>query len=203
MLVAFALPTTANHSLPATPEFWDCNVDHVADMGCVKFHRAGTTWSVAAATRIAAAATEWRNDTAFNLEENTSSGQNVYRDRLGCGLTSWVDPVLGTTLGATCRTRTWDAIGEWWRITSAKTYFNHQMSASDLQWYYGSGVPPNADQIHFGGIAVHELGHWIYLKDILTCTPGATMCGSVGSSQDSFDYYSLTLDDISAANSVY
>ncbi|HET9852844.1 MAG TPA: hypothetical protein VFP56_10090 [Candidatus Limnocylindrales bacterium] len=25
----------------------------------------------------------------------------------------------------------------------------------------GSGVPPNANRIHFGGIAVHELGHWI------------------------------------------
>lgn len=200
-LIAFAPPSMANHSLPATPEFWDCNVDHVADTTCVRFKRSGVPWTVDSATRIAAAATEWRSDTAFNIDENTTSGQTVYRDRMGCGITTWT-PGDDVYFAVTCRTRTWDAIGEWWRITSAKTYFNNQMGDLGLSWYYGAGLPPNGNQVHFGGVAVHEFGHWIRLVD-LPCTPGATMCGSADNAQEVFNLYSLSADDISAADSVY
>lgn len=192
----------ANHSVPNPLEVWDCNVDHIADMGCVDFHRSGVPWTAEAATRILAAANEWKNDTDFNLDENTSAGQAVYRDRYGCGLTTWLQPE-GLVFAATCRTKTWDGVAEWWRNSSVKTYFNHRLPDFGLQWYYGAGVPPNPNQVHFGGIAVHEFGHWIRLQHAGNCNPGPTMCASVDNTQESFDIYSLDADDIASANLIY
>jgi hypothetical protein len=146
----------------------------------------------------------WRTNTDFDPIENTISGQNVYRDRYSsCIPGTWEPdgPGEGLVLAVVCRSHVWDPIGEWWRLTNTPTYFNHRMVDFGLEWFYGSGLPPNQNQVHFGGVAVHEMGHWVRLKD-LGCNPGATMCGSVGSTQDSFDYYSLSADDIDAANAI-
>ena len=200
-LMALAQPALAIHSLPPTPEFWDCNNDHIADDTCVKPRRAGVPWSVEAATRFAAVDDIWRNNTDFDPVENTSSGQNVYRDRLASCISNWLQPD-GLILGVVCRTHVWDPIGEWWRITNTPTYFNHRMPDYGLAWYYGPGLPPNQNQVHFGGVAVHEMGHWVRLID-LPCYPGETMCGGLAGPQDSLDLYSLSADDILAANAVY
>lgn len=171
-------------------------------MGCVKFDRAGVPWSVDSATRLLAAANEWKNDSDFNLTEITTGGQEVYRDRYGCGLTNWLQPE-GLVFAATCRSKTWDGVAEWWRNFSAKTYFNHRMADFGLAWFYGGGLPPNPNQVHFGGVAVHEFGHWIRLQHAGNCNPGPTMCASVDNPQESFDIYSLDADDIASANFIY
>jgi hypothetical protein len=190
---------TGTHSLPSTPEFWDCNFDHVSDDTCVKGYKAGNSWTPALSARFDDAFGEWRTNTQFDPKVDTS-GQPVYRDRQATCVPDWT-PGGFIILAAVCRVHQWDGIGEWWRITATPTYFNHQLIFSGLTWETSANAPgPN--EIHFGGTLVHELGHWIRLVD-LDCAAGATMCNASMSEQDTFDQFSLTQDDIDGANFNY
>ncbi len=62
-------------------------------------------------------------------------------------------------------------------------------------------MPPDPGEVSFEGVLVHELGHWVYLKD-LNCNPGVTMCNQM-TEQGTYDAGTLATDDINAANSVY
>ena len=186
-----------SHSLPSDPTYWDCNVDGFADDTCVRGYRAGTGWNSARIARFNEAFAEWSGDTDFDPVASTT-GQAVYVNNNGC-VADW-SPYPFVILAAVCVSKVW-RLDSYYRLTGTYTYFNPVLADVGLSWWTGAGAP-NPNTIHFGGTLVHELGHWVYLKD-LGCAAGVTMCNTSESEMDTFDQFSLETDDKNAANSVY
>lgn len=196
-------PVAANHSLPTPPIYWDSNNDTIADDIGVLAKRSGAPWSVDSATRFDTADDVWRNGTQFDVNTSTSSGQPVYRDRLASCLSTWRPSPTKTIVAVVCVQKQAMVGGTYYKLIATPTYFNHQLHLSGLSWYYEAGAPPNpATQVHFGGTAVHELGHWILLAD-LNCQAGFTMCNQNQNGTQDFNQFSLDPDDVSAANAIY
>lgn len=193
--IATASPAVASHSLPNVPRYWDCNNDGLADDGCVKGYKAGTGWGAFNNAGWQWGFDQWSDNTDFDPQAYTS-GQAVYVDDRATCLTEGDGHLSGTNiLAITCTTATW-RFDSYWDIGTAKIYFN-----PDVAFHSGPTLPPPPGTYSFHGVLTHELGHWVFLRD-LSCDPGPTMCGTANLSE-TYDISTLATDDINAANAVY
>lgn len=204
----------ANHSIPQPLYFWDPNDNSIPGPD-PDFDNEGPSWSQSHINRLNEAVAEWSSKTSYDPGVADTS-YNIFVDGReppeSCLPGNFNQPG-GTVLAITCRdvqARVYPgtSIG-YYRIIDDDIYFNMENPDSP-NWWVGPGVAPDNNRIHFGGVLVHELGHTVRLIDlsgstcVRTSSDWITMCGTVNDLRlDTWRYFSLHADDISAANAVY
>lgn len=209
-LLSSASGALAAHSVPSPHEFMDFNNNGVADASdsIVPWNKRGSGWTTGATSRVTEALASWSASTDFNpfltstpdvhdFWLDGSEPANVTGDSCPSNKDTWVEIGRFTIFAVNCRYR--DVHPGYVRITNSDIFLN----SDNIPMYWGTSNngTPNAR-----GILTHEIGHAVYLKDIplLSCgsTTIYTMCGS-WFDEDTYDAYSLTTDDVNAANLVY
>ena len=86
---------------------------------------------------------------------------------------------------------------EYYRVVEQYISFNPYTT-----FYYGTGTLPSGS-VDFWGLATHELGHSVVLRDIRDCESTIyTMCSGLSTRSLSDDWRTLTSDDVAAANKI-
>ena len=205
---AAAAPSSAlaTHSIRTPPRWWDQDNDGVVDAsdGNVVFFKAGTGWGPDGqgndwGARLDEALGVWRNGTDYDPVSGSPTVNVIYvNGQVANGGSFSPGPVAITHTYKINR-------GTYEDIYDTDISFNTNaflfwtqpgtpsVGCSSLGCYSGRGV------------LVHELGHTAGLKDLYdaNCPPGPTMCGTADTTTDSDRLFSLTTDDINAADSLY
>lgn len=215
LVVAAQAPAlvAGSHTVPFPKEFWDFDNDGRAEEAdsFVRFSRAGADWTGERIDRTNEAITTWRGSTDFNPSLSSSvqtakiwiDGEDPKGTVTACP--TWADQwVFGELIGlagVNCIDSHVHAVpsgDSWYHIVDSDIFLNSDNVAFD----WGTAKTSNYSG---RGVLAHEVGHSVLLFDSATCGSGTsiiTMCEQVGPSQ-SWEYYSLTNDDIAAANAVY
>lgn len=187
-------PVLATHSVPSPRIFWDCNVDGQPDESCARITMAGTGWDSARQARFTSAVSQWSANTDFdpylgsgNLRQAFVAGQPA------CGA------FTSGEYAVTCVWIIW--VNPHYRIGDADVWFN------TAGWVWNTGSAANLARVDFQGVAVHEIGHFLYLIDLSAANCGPvgdryTMCGAA-TKAETFQVRDLEQDDKNAANTVY
>jgi hypothetical protein len=190
LILMFVLPASAqaSHSVPSPKWWWDHDNDGVVDPAdrAPGLCKAGT-WTSAQSARITEAIATWNAGTDFKPA------------LVGCGRNQIYVDGTGSFAGEWGYTDVWYTI----RATYVDIHETDVFLNSNVGWYWlADPQPPLAQNMVSGkGVLTHELGHVILLKD-LSCSPGATMCGTASAFETKF-LSTLTADDVAAANAVY
>jgi hypothetical protein len=199
-LSGFPLIAQAGHSVPNPKAYWNCRPDDgsAPDESCLRITKAGNGWDASRKARFDAAVSVWSTNTDFDPQLGTQNLRQAFVDRhppQNCG--GNFDP---TEFAVTCvlfdySPATYD------RVADADVYFN------TTGWVWNVNLAADLTKVDFYGVSVHELGHFLFLRDLLggECGPVGdrhTMCGAV-TKAETHQLRTLGADDINAANSVY
>lgn len=221
LLFGFGQPpmTLASHSAPAPLHFWDPNNDSFLGPEPA-VDPSGSLWTSALLARLNGAVAEWSTDTSFDMTVVGTGEQDAYVDGRDppCISGTGYEVGGGIVIGVVCRKEDaklypGSSIG-YYDIYDFDMYFYMNTGAtSEPDWWVGTTLTPDAERLHFQGVATHELGHWIRLIDLApsgctyTSTGMYTMCGTSGSLAqarlDTWRQSTLHADDIAAANVIY
>ena len=223
LLVAALLlpsPVAASHSYPQPyPVYWDVGNDGTPDAS-VGVDADGGGWTQAKLDRLTAATNEWAAATSFEPFRVVTGANKFFVD--GTQDTSYCSyPAQDEYLGATCvhksaRTLPGQPGETYFDISQTHTTMSTN-PPSNWVWWYGSSHSGSESSIDFQGVVMHELGHWLFLRDVYndgTTPPGCnfgtgmyTMCGQpqngTTADDDTWRLRGLTTDDVSAANLLY
>lgn len=216
---ASAQMVAAMHSLPSPTPIYQSASNNGVPTAATIVRPAGLAsgWTTARLDGLDVAADEWRVDSDFGptLNRTVSSG-NACFDSLTChGV--WIDgydPFLDLTdeniyainyVYSVFRTDPADNT-KYYDIEDWDVLFN-TAGVGHPTFTYSAAGSSDPDVIDFRGVATHELGHAIQLKDLYdsACHYGTnmeTMCGAFDG-VESTRLRSIQSDDISGANLVY
>lgn len=219
--LVFPVPAAASHSYPQPyPVFWDVGNNGTPDAS-VGVDADGSGWTQAKLDRLTAATNGWAAATSFEPFRVVSGANKFFVD--GSQDTAYCSyPAEDEYLGATCVRKSARTLPN----QPGETYFDISQTHTTMTtspplgwvWWYGSTHSGSESSIDFQGVVVHELGHWLYLRDVYdnnaSTLPGCnygtamyTMCGApqdaTTADDDTWRLRGLTTDDISAANLLY
>lgn len=219
LLVGLGEPSRglAAHSAPAPLHFWDPNNDSVPGPEPA-VDPSGSLWTSLELARLSDAVAAWTSNTTYDMTVVGTGEQDAYVD----GREPACNPGFGyfspggqKYLALVCRKEDaklypGSSIG-YYDIWDFDLYFHMNTgNPEEPDWWVGTTLS-SEDRLHFQGIAMHELGHWIRLIDqpqgACTYTPTGfyTMCGTLtnGGRLDSWRQSTLHADDIASANVIY
>lgn len=219
-------PVRGDHSVPDPRWYWDYNEDRARDPW-VYVQPAGLDWTQGRLDDFYPAIVEWRT-TVFKPYLHDPSINDFYIDGRDppewCGCTNCWSYYTEFTSAVTCKKKepvyggcsSQGCLYMAYRLTEVNTYLHREGSrytaVQGRPPSFNFGGPDTKDW-RFRGIAAHELGHWLRLRDLDNvgqaddeCTSGvgflATMCPPRNYSE-SIAVASLHQDDIDAADVVY
>jgi hypothetical protein len=207
-----AVSALGSHSVGPHPRTWfDHNNDLIADAG-VNVRPAGSAnWTSGRKSRLAEAVNEWDGDTSWHpIEHTTVEPDSCYADDSCHGVWLDGDDPAGLFNFNPPRYPAYNIRQVLLRDMPGNDFYDIEdwdifFNPSDFSFTYTVGGSTDPDVFDFRGVLTHELGHSLFLIDLVSCSAGAaveTMCGS-GNGLTTNHLRSLTTDDINAANILY
>jgi hypothetical protein len=199
-LSGFPMIALAGHSVPNPKAYWNCSPHDgsAPDESCLRITKAGNGWDASRKARFDAAVSVWSTNTDFDPQLGSQNLRQAFVDRhppQNCG--GNFDPA---EYAVTCVLFDVSPV-TYHRVADADVYFN------TAGWAWNVNLAADLTKVDFYGVSVHELGHFLYLKDLpgAACGPVGdrhTMCGAA-TKAETHQFRTLTNDDITAADSVY
>ena len=200
------------------PTYWDVGNDGSPDPS-VGVDADGGGWTRAKLDRLTSATSDWASHSHFRPFRVISGANKFWVD--GTKDPACTYPPESEFVGATCTHKTARILNGhpdevYYDISQSDTTFSTALPAP-LTYWYGSTHTGAENTIDFQGVVTHEMGHWIFLRDVYdngSTPPGCnygtgmyTMCGAPQSSStvddDTWRLRGPSADDVAATNLEY